>query len=75
VTSSPIITTNTITGQKAILDVTPAWFEPVKPVSRDKIRLPTNYDKNSATDVRTYNCLSLMQTSNIMTAIIALHVE
>jgi hypothetical protein len=55
---SPIITANTVTSEKATIDVTPAWFEPIKPVSPDKIRLPASYNKNSPTDVRTYNCLA-----------------
>jgi hypothetical protein len=58
VTPLPIVTPNEVTTEKAILDVTPAWFEPVKPVTPDKIRLPDTYNENSPTDVRTYNCLS-----------------
>ncbi len=57
-TQPPVVTPNQVTSEKAILDVTPAWFEPVKTVSPDKIRLPTNYNENSPADVRTYTCLS-----------------
>ena len=57
-TPLPIVTPGQVTNKKAILDVTPAWFEPIKPVTPDKIRLPVKYNKNSPIDVRTYDCLS-----------------
>ncbi|CAF4279706.1 unnamed protein product [Rotaria sp. Silwood2] len=53
-----IVTPNQITNEKATVDVTPAWFEPVKPVSPENIKFPANYDKSSTTVVRTYECLS-----------------
>jgi hypothetical protein len=58
VTPPPLVIPSQVTTEKAVLDVTPAWFEPVKPVNPDRIRLPTNYNKNSTHDVRTYDCLS-----------------
>ncbi|CAF1028761.1 unnamed protein product [Adineta ricciae] len=47
-----------ITTQKATIDVTPAWCEQVKPIPLEKTRLPPEFDKNSPTDVRTYQCLA-----------------
>lgn len=61
-TPLPIITANKITTEEAILDMTPAWFEPIKPPSPDKIRLPVNYNKDSPIEVRTYDCLSVCRT-------------
>ena len=57
-TPPPTVTTNEITTEKTILDVTPAWFEPVKPIQPDQIRLPVTYDKDRPADVRTFECLS-----------------
>lgn len=58
VDESPVVTTNEVTAMKATLDVTPAWFEPVKAVPEHQIRFPANYNRNSPVDVRTYNCLA-----------------
>ncbi|CAF0970132.1 unnamed protein product [Rotaria sordida] len=55
---TPIVMPNEVTNEKATFDVTPAWFEPVKPIPKEKIRFPVKYNENSPTDVRTYNCLS-----------------
>ncbi|CAF1046677.1 unnamed protein product [Rotaria sordida] len=55
---TPIVTPNQVTTVKATVDVTPAWFEPVKSIPPEKIRFPANYNKNSPKDVRTYSCLS-----------------
>lgn len=68
VVPSQIVTPNQITAQRAILDVTPAWFEPVKPVPRAQIRFPINYNKDSSEDVRTYNCLSTYRSMMKKTA-------
>lgn len=54
----PTVTTNEITAEKATLDVTPAWFEPVKPIRPENIRLPITYDKDRPADVRAFECLS-----------------
>ncbi|CAF3800549.1 unnamed protein product [Rotaria sp. Silwood1] len=55
---APNVASNIITDKEASIDVTPAWFEPVKLPPREKIRFPANYNKNSPDDVRTYDCLS-----------------
>jgi hypothetical protein len=47
-----------VTDQSTTLDVTPGWYEPIKPPAADQIRLPADYDKNSPTDVRKFQCLS-----------------
>ena len=47
-----------MTDQSTTLDVTPSWYEPIKPPAADKIRLPADYDKNSPADVRKFQCLS-----------------
>ena len=47
--------------------MTPAWYEPVKLPSADKIRFPAHYKKQSPIDVRTYECLAayrLMRNKN-----------
>ncbi|CAF1028738.1 unnamed protein product [Adineta ricciae] len=56
--TQPIVSAKTITDKKATLDVMPAWFEQVKPVPLERIRPPASFDKNSPTDVRTYQCLA-----------------
>ncbi|CAF5101602.1 unnamed protein product, partial [Rotaria sp. Silwood1] len=47
-----------ITDQSTSLVVTPAWYEPVKSPDADKVRLPVHYNKDSPTDVLTFQCLS-----------------
>ncbi|CAF2522277.1 unnamed protein product [Rotaria sp. Silwood2] len=59
---TPIVTSNDVTTEKVTIDVTPAWFKPVKPIPKEKIRFPVKYDENSPTDVRTYNCLSTFRS-------------
>lgn len=46
------------TDQSTTLHVTPAWYEPIKLPDAVKIRLPDHYNKDSPSDVRTFQCLS-----------------
>lgn len=55
---TPVVTASEITNTTAIVDVTPAWFEPVKPVPENKIRFPARYNRNSSAEVRKYQCLA-----------------
>ena len=57
-TPAPNVTTKIDTAERVTFDVTPAWFEPIKPPPADKIRLPASYNRKSPIDVRTYDCLS-----------------
>ncbi|CAF3625502.1 unnamed protein product [Rotaria sp. Silwood1] len=57
-TPVPVVTATSTTDQVTTLAVTPAWFEPIKLPSVDKIRLPVHYKKDFPTDVRTYEGLA-----------------
>ena len=69
------VTHNQVTNEKAIIDVTPAWFEPIKPSPPQQIQFPTYYDKSSDNDVRTYNCLPTYRSMIKETSKIDFHAE
>ena len=46
------------TDQSTTLVVTPTWYEPIKLPDADKVRLPNHYNKDSPSEVRTFQCLS-----------------
>ncbi|CAF3479110.1 unnamed protein product [Rotaria sp. Silwood1] len=55
----PIVTPSQITNEKATVNVSSAWFQPVKPILMEKIHFSNNYNKNSPADVSTYERLSM----------------
>ena len=46
------------TDQSTTVLVTPTWYEPIKLPDAVKVRLPDHYNKDSPSDVRTFQCLS-----------------